>query len=87
MDSVVRRSCLSVPASEAFTLGADEIVIDLEDSVTPDVKPRAHTVCAAPARAERDGSGAVAVDGEMVDPAVVLVGRRTLSRAGVGGSR
>jgi citrate lyase subunit beta / citryl-CoA lyase len=42
-----RRSCLSVPASSASKLakarelGADEVVIDLEDSVAPDAKHRA----------------------------------------------
>ncbi len=42
-----RRSCLSVPASspsklaKARELGADEVVIDLEDSVAPDAKHRA----------------------------------------------
>ncbi|WP_030915295.1 HpcH/HpaI aldolase/citrate lyase family protein [Streptosporangium amethystogenes] len=50
MDSVVRRSCLSVPAPDAakvLTPGADEIVIDLEDFVTPDAKPRARADLAA----------------------------------------
>jgi citrate lyase subunit beta/citryl-CoA lyase len=42
--SSARRSCLSVPATaprkleKAITLGADEVVIDLEDSVTADAK-------------------------------------------------
>ena len=42
-----RRSCLSVPASSASKLakarelGADEVVIDLEDSVAPEAKHRA----------------------------------------------
>ena len=42
-----RRSCLSVPArparrlEKAVDLGADEIVIDLEDSVPADLKPEA----------------------------------------------
>ncbi|MGZ5324726.1 MAG: HpcH/HpaI aldolase/citrate lyase family protein [Solirubrobacterales bacterium] len=49
-----RRSCLSVPASsakmlaKARSLPADEIVIDLEDSVTPDAKEAARSAaCAA----------------------------------------
>src|ERR1700747_1293612 len=39
-----RRSCISVPASapaklaKSAALGADEVVIDLEDSVVPDAK-------------------------------------------------
>jgi citrate lyase subunit beta / citryl-CoA lyase len=53
-----RRSCLAVPGSsekmlaKAQGLGADEIVIDLEDAVTPDRKDEAR---AATAAAIRDG--------------------------------
>ncbi|WP_243718379.1 CoA ester lyase [Actinomadura sp. 7K534] len=51
--SQVRRSCLSVPASDqgkvdkAVGLPADEIVFDLEDSVVADAKPQARTALAA----------------------------------------
>ena len=52
-----RRSCLSVPGSsekmlaKARILPADEVVIDLEDSVTPQVKDGARTAVAAAIRA------------------------------------
>ncbi|MGZ8666498.1 MAG: HpcH/HpaI aldolase/citrate lyase family protein [Solirubrobacterales bacterium] len=48
-----RRSCLSVPArparklEKARGLGADEIILDLEDSVPPDLKPEARDAVAA----------------------------------------
>ena len=48
-----RRSCLSVPArparklEKARGLGADEIVLDLEDSVPPELKPEAREAVAA----------------------------------------
>ncbi len=52
-----RRSCLSVPGSsekmlaKAHILPADEVVIDLEDSVAPQVKDGARTAVAAAIRA------------------------------------
>jgi citrate lyase subunit beta/citryl-CoA lyase len=48
-----RRSCLSVPASsdrmlaKAATLGADEVVVDLEDGVAAGAKEAARLACAA----------------------------------------
>ncbi|MFZ0042486.1 MAG: CoA ester lyase [Solirubrobacteraceae bacterium] len=63
--AVARRSCLSVPAGEprklakATGLGADEVVIDLEDSVSPPAKPQARA-SAVQALSEWKG-GAVAV--------------------------
>ncbi|TDD84182.1 CoA ester lyase [Actinomadura darangshiensis] len=48
---------------------------------TDDELRRARTIEAAMEAAERGGTGAVAVDGEMIDPAVVLGARRTLARA------
>src|SRR3954469_12956636 len=48
-----RRSCLSVPASsermlaKARTLPADEVVIDLEDSVRPEMKDEARARAAS----------------------------------------
>ena len=55
-----RRSCLSVPASspgmlaKARALPADELVLDLEDSVLPDAKDEARAALAA---ALREGLG------------------------------
>ncbi|CNF04282.1 malyl-CoA lyase [Mycobacterium tuberculosis] len=54
---------------------------------TTDEVERALTSQAAMERAERDGAGAVAVDGEMVDPAVVAGARRILARAAAASAR
>lgn len=63
----VRRSCLSVPGSsekmlaKAGQLGADEIVIDLEDSVTPGAKAEARDLVCRVLAEGRPGPGLVAV--------------------------
>jgi citrate lyase subunit beta/citryl-CoA lyase len=59
--------------NEVFTPSADEV-------------ERALTIQAAMKRAEQEGTGAVAVDGEMIDPAVVVGARRVLARAAAGAS-
>src|SRR3954451_16453955 len=52
-----RRSCLSVPGSsermlaKAATLPADEVIIDLEDSVVPERKEEARALAVAAVRA------------------------------------
>ncbi|MDQ3408797.1 MAG: CoA ester lyase [Actinomycetota bacterium] len=62
-----RRSCLSVPGSsekmlvKARTLAADEVVIDLEDSVAPPVKAQARAAVTAAVAQEDWGERAVAV--------------------------
>jgi citrate lyase beta subunit len=63
----VRRSCLSVPGSsekmlaKAGKLGADEIVIDLEDSVAPGAKAEARDLVCRVLAEGRPGPGLVAV--------------------------
>ena len=65
--SRARRSCLSVPGSsermleKAMGLEADEIVIDLEDSVVPEAKEPARRQVARFLAGHRSGSAAVAV--------------------------
>jgi citrate lyase subunit beta / citryl-CoA lyase len=62
-----RRSCLSVPGSssdmlaKAQGLPADEVVVDLEDSVTPDRKDEARAVTTAAVRDGDWGGRSVAV--------------------------
>jgi citrate lyase subunit beta / citryl-CoA lyase len=62
-----RRSALSVPGSsermlaKAATLEADEIVVDLEDSVAPDAKDRARELVGHHLASTRSFAGAVAV--------------------------
>ncbi len=48
---------------------------------------RALMIQAAMEHGERGGTGAVALDGEMIDPAVVAGARRTLARAAAGRAR
>jgi citrate lyase beta subunit len=86
-----RRSCLSVPASapgklaKARDLGADEVVVDLEDSVAVAVK---HEALAALERGvQADNAGAVALDGEMLDEAVRRSAIRILTRSAAAGER
>jgi citrate lyase subunit beta/citryl-CoA lyase len=43
---------------------------------------RAHAILAALEQAEREGQGAVALDGEMLDEAIAVAARRVLARAG-----
>jgi citrate lyase subunit beta / citryl-CoA lyase len=63
-----RRSCLSVPASserkleKAPTVGADEIVIDLEDAVAPDAKDAARAAAVAALRTWPGGTVSVRVN-------------------------
>ncbi|WP_432825519.1 aldolase/citrate lyase family protein [Dactylosporangium sp. CA-092794] len=63
-EGVARRSCLSVPASEpaklakAHRLGADEVVYDLEDPVTPAAKPAARAALAGPSVTLTEGLAA-----------------------------
>ncbi|MGV1049335.1 MAG: HpcH/HpaI aldolase/citrate lyase family protein [Solirubrobacterales bacterium] len=57
------------PITAAFTPGAEAV-------------ERARAVLAALAEAERDGAGAVALEGEMVDGAMAVAARRLLRRAG-----
>jgi citrate lyase subunit beta / citryl-CoA lyase len=62
-----RRSCLSVPASsermlaKAAELAADEVVLDLEDSVVPDRKDEARAAAVAALRSTEWGDRSVAV--------------------------
>src|SRR5512134_3299408 len=62
-----RRSSLSVPGSSERMLGkaaaleTDEIVVDLEDSVAPDVKDQARELVGELLAAERSCAAAVAV--------------------------
>lgn len=62
-----RRSALSVPGSsqrmreKAFGLDADEIVLDLEDSVVPEAKGQARAQVAGFLTRQRSGAAAVAV--------------------------
>jgi citrate lyase subunit beta/citryl-CoA lyase len=60
-------------------------VAALTQAFTPDAEQIAHAqaVIAALAEAERDGRGAVALDGEMLDEALRVTALRTLARAGV----
>ncbi len=63
-----RRSCLSVPGSsermlaKAATLPADEVVIDLEDSVSPEMKDSARTAVAAALRSWEGSPVAVRIN-------------------------
>ena len=65
--ATARRSCLSVPGSsermlaKAQELPADEVVIDLEDSVVPERKEEARAVATAAVRDGEWGGRAVAV--------------------------
>ena len=68
-----RRSCLSVPGSseamlaKAATLAADELVIDLEDSVAPGAKERSARPGVRDARARRACGRPVAVRVNAID--------------------
>src|SRR4051812_36678117 len=62
-----RRSCLSVPGSsekmlrKAPTVGADELVLDLEDAVAPDFKAQARELVLDLLSGGAFGGGLVAV--------------------------
>jgi citrate lyase subunit beta/citryl-CoA lyase len=66
-----------------WAIHPDQVPV-LNDLFTPSAAEveRARAVLAALEQAEREGSGAVAMDGEMLDEAIAAAARRLLARAG-----